>query len=139
MFVLSKIMSRITVAPSFLGLTIMALGNNIPDIFNVGSAMMRGMIDFAINAAIASIIHSLLLGLGLPWLVYNLINEKSIQITTNKLLSVSKIFLIFFSILFVVTLKIFNKKLDVKFGLILMLCYFLYLVVLFVLSFNIVF
>ncbi len=137
--ILNQIMSRLNVNPSFLGLTIMSWGNNAPDMFNVASAMIRGMVDLALNATIASEIHCLLLGLGLPWLVYNLINGKPLNINTNKHLSVSIIFLIFFSILFAIVLKINNKKFDLKFGLILMVCYFMYLVVLFVLSFNIVF
>ena len=139
LYILGKILSSVNVAPSFLGLTIMSWGNNAPDMFNVASAMMRGMVDLSINAAIASEIHSLLLGLGLPWLVYGLINGKPLSINTNKLLNVSIIFLIFFSILFAFILKINNKNFDAKFGFMLILCYFMYLVVLFVLSFNIVF
>ena len=78
-------MKRLNISANILGLTITAWGNNAPDMFNVASAMSKGMVDLAINAAIASEIHNVLLGLALPWLVYNIVQRKPVTFTSNNL------------------------------------------------------
>ncbi len=137
LFILEKIMSRLKVSPSFLGLTIMSWGNNAPDMYNVASAMAKGLVDLALNAAIASEIHNILLGLGLPWLIYNLKYGKTIEFKMNNLYTSTFLFFCIFLVLLIAILKFNKYKFDVKLAFILIFFYFIFLILIFVLSFNI--
>jgi len=137
LFILEKVMSRLKVPASFLGLTIMSWGNNAPDMYNVASAMAKGLVDLALNAAIASEIHNILLGLGLPWLVYNLTYGNPIEFQMNDLYALTILFFCVFLLIFLISLKINHKKFDYKLAVFLIAIYLVFLVLLFVISFNI--
>jgi len=137
LFILEKVMSRLKVPASFLGLTIMSWGNNAPDMYNVASAMAKGLVDLALNAAIASEIHNILLGLGLPWLVYNLTYAKPIEFQMNDLYAFTIFFFCVFLFVFLLALKFNRNKFDFKLALFLILIYLVFLILIFVLSFNI--
>lgn len=136
LFLLEKLIGRLNISPSFLGLTIMAWGNNAPDMFNVASAMSKGMIDLALNAAIASEIHNVLLGLGLPWLVYNCSLGKPITFNSSDLYAFTLFFFCIFIITFIVALKINENRLDWKLATYLIITYLVYLVIIFLISFK---
>jgi Ca2+/Na+ antiporter len=137
LFILEKVMSRLKVPASFLGLTIMSWGNNAPDMYNVASAMAKGLVDLALNAAIASEIHNILLGLGLPWLVYNLTYSKPIEFEMNDLYAFTIFFFCVFLLVFMLALKFNRYKFDYKLAVFLILVYLVFLILIFVLSFNI--
>jgi Ca2+/Na+ antiporter len=136
LFILSKMVGRLNVPPSFLGLTIMSWGNNAPDMFNVASAMAKGMVDLALNAAIASEIHNILLGMGLPWLVYNCSVGKEIVFNTGDLYAFTLFFFCFFILIFILALKVYKNKLDGKFAFFLFIIYLLFLLLIFILTFK---
>jgi Ca2+/Na+ antiporter len=136
LFILEKIMKRVNVSANFLGLTISAWGNNAPDMFNIASAMSKGMVDLAINAAIASQIHSILLGLGLPWIIYNLTKHKSLTYSSNNLYAFTLFFFCFFVLSFIICFKMNKLKFDTRFALFLIVTYILFLFMIFFITFQ---
>jgi Ca2+/Na+ antiporter len=90
----------------------------------------------ALNAAIASEIHNILLGLGLPWLVYNCSVGKEIVFNTGDLYAFILFFFCAFILIFILVLKFNKNKLDSKFACFLGGSYFMFLVLIFVLTFK---
>lgn len=136
LFILEKLISKLNVPASFLGMTIMSWGNNAPDMFNVASAMAKGMVDLALNAAIASEIHNILLGLGLPWLIYNCSIGKPINFATGDLYAFTLFFFSFFILIFIVVLKFNRHRLDHKFAFFLVTIYIIFLFIISLISFK---
>ena len=98
--------------------------------------MAKGLVDLALNAAIASEIHNILLGLGLPWLVYNLVYGAPIEFNMHEIYVITIAFFCVFLILFLIVFKINSYRLDLKFAVFLIIIYSIFLVLLFYLSFN---
>lgn len=136
LYFLEKIMARLKLPPSFLGLTIMSWGNNAPDMFNVASAMSRGLVDLAMNAAIASEMHNILLGLGLPWVVYNCTMGKPISFEITNLYAFTLLFFALFLLCFVLILKLNRNKFDKKLALFLICVYGIFFTIIFFISFK---
>lgn len=136
LYLLEKLMKRLNVPASFLGMTIMSWGNNAPDMFNVASAMAKGMVDLALNAAVASEIHNILLGLGLPYLIYNLKVGKPIVFSSRDLYAFTLFFFCFFLLTFIIALKLNRNKLNCKFATYLIISYLIFLIMLFFFSFK---
>jgi Ca2+/Na+ antiporter len=101
--------------------------------------MSKGLVDLALNTAIASEMHNILLGQGLPWIVYNLVYGKPIEFEINGLYFFTLAFLCSFLILFVIAFKVNSSRLNAKFAYILIIIYCIFLVLLFYLSFIIKF
>jgi len=136
LFILEKIMKRLNISANILGLTITAWGNNAPDMFNVASAMSKGMVDLAINAAIASEIHNVLLGLALPWLVYNIVQRKPVTFTSNNLYAFTLFFFCFFVLSFIIGLKMNKLRFDARFAVFLIIAYIIFLLVVILIGLN---
>lgn len=139
LFLLERIMSRCQLPPAFLGLTIMSWGNNAPDMFNIASAMSRGMVDFSMNAAIASEMHNILLGLGLPWLVFNCTLGKPINFEMTGLYAFTMLFFAAFLLLFIVVFKMNKKRFDKRFAFFLIGVYCIFFPIIFCISFDVKF
>ena len=98
--------------------------------------MAKGLVDLALNAAIASEIHNILLGLGFPWLVYNLVYGTPIEFNMHELYVYTIAFFCVFLVLFMIAFKINSSRLDGKFAIFLIFIYTIFLILLFYLSFN---
>jgi Ca2+/Na+ antiporter len=136
LFLLEKLISRLKSSPAFLGLTIMSWGNNTPDMFNVASAMSKGMISLALDSAIASEIHNILLGLGLPWLVYNCVNNKGISMAKSDIYTTTISFFCVFILSFILLLKINKGKLNARFSVFLITAYIVFFTLIFILYYK---
>jgi Ca2+/Na+ antiporter len=101
--------------------------------------MAKGLVDLALNGAIASEIHNILLGLGFPWLVYNLYYGGPIIFQINELYTFSISFFSVFLVLFLFVFRMNSNRLDKKLALFLIFIYLIFLVILFYFSFNIKF
>jgi Ca2+/Na+ antiporter len=119
-----------------MGITFMAWGNNAPDMFNVASAVSKGMVDLALNAAVAGEIHSILLGLGLPYLIYNIKIKKPIVFINIDIFSFTLFYFGVFLITFMCVLKVNNNKLDILLGVYLTTCYVIYLIFIIIMEFK---
>jgi Ca2+/Na+ antiporter len=136
LYLLEKLIKKFELSANFVGLTITAWGNNSPDLFNVISAMEKGMVDLAINASIASQVHNILLGLGLPWLVYNLKFHKPLVFTSGgSIYAFTLFFTCIFILLLIIGLKLNKTRFNHKIAIFLFIVYLAYLVMLYVIIF----
>jgi Ca2+/Na+ antiporter len=136
LYLLEKLIKRFDLSANFVGLTITSWGNNSPDLFNVISAMEKGMVDLAINASIASQVHNILLGLGLPWLIYNLKFHKALTFTSGgSIYAFTLFFTCIFILCLIIGLKLNKTKFDHKIAIFLFVIYLAYLVMLYLIIF----
>lgn len=65
--------------PAVMGVTVLAAGTSVPDA--IGSLLVArdGQGDMAVSNAIGSNVFDILLGLGLPWTMFNIINMRTGQ------------------------------------------------------------
>jgi Ca2+/Na+ antiporter len=137
LYILEKLIARLKSSSGFIGLTLMSWGNNTPDMFNVASAMSKGMVNLALNAAIASEIHNILLGLGLPWLVHNCLFNKRIILSSNSDIYVTTIsFYCIFLLSFIALLKLNNSRLNTRFAVFLITAYTVFFTLIFILYYK---
>ena len=134
LYLLEKIIKKFNLNANFVGLTITAWGNISPDLFTTISAMERGMVDLGINNCISSQVNDALLGLGLPWLVYNLKFDKPLTLTSGgTIYAFSLSYNVLFILLLIIVLKINKTKLDSKIATFFFVVYALYLIILYLL------
>ncbi len=69
-----------------IGLTIVAIGTSIPDLISSMIVARQGRPGMAINNAIGSNVFDILIGLGLPFLLYVLINGTGFGIASDNLI-----------------------------------------------------
>jgi Ca2+/Na+ antiporter len=72
---------------AIIALTILAAGTSVPDLMSSVIAARKGYGGMAVSNAIGSNTFDILIGLGLPWLVYSLWNNTSVAVGTENLLS----------------------------------------------------
>lgn len=77
--------------PAIMGVTVLAAGTSVPDA--IGSLLVArdGQGDMAVSNAIGSNVFDILLGLGLPWTLGTLINQKPIAVDAENLTPLSLI------------------------------------------------
>jgi K+-dependent Na+/Ca+ exchanger-like protein len=110
-----------------IALTILAGGTSVPDLLAslIVSKQNRG--DMAVSNAVGSNTFDILIGLGLPWLVYILITGNNVLVVTENL--ISSVFLLFFTVIAILFILIAQKfKIGRKAGLLLIFIYVLYLI-----------
>jgi K+-dependent Na+/Ca+ exchanger-like protein len=124
---LAVIISAILNIPeAIVALTVIAIGTSIPDLFSSVIVAKQGRGDMAVSNAIGSNIFDILVGLGLPFLIYMLINGESIGSGDNNFMF--SVFVLFASVVIMFLLLIFSKwKIGKISGLFLLLLYLIYL------------
>merc|ERR1719327_1069111 len=75
--------------PAIMGVTVLAAGTSVPDA--IGSLLVArdGQGDMAVSNAIGSNVFDILLGLGLPWALSNVISGETVHVDTKGLLPMS--------------------------------------------------
>lgn len=92
---------------ALMGLTIIAVGMSIPDALSSILVARDGQGDMAVSNALGSNVFDILLGVGLPFLLSNLVYHEEVPVSKDDLdLS---IFILFGVLLFVVLLLILSK------------------------------
>lgn len=121
-------MSNILGIPeAFIALTIVAVGTSIPDLTASVFMAKKGRGGMAIADALGSNIFDILFGFGVPWLVYTVITQKALVISTENLRgSVLLLMATVVVIVFLLVLKHF--KIGRSVGVILIACYVGYIV-----------
>ena len=109
-----------------IALTIVAIGTSVPDLVSSAIVAKQGRPGMAVNNAVGSNIFDILIGLGLPFLLYHVFSTGKITVVYGDL-DIAFIFLMgsiaVLTILFIVTRWRTNKI----FGIILIVLYLLYL------------
>jgi len=108
--------------PTFLALTVLAVGTSIPDLVSSILVAKQGRGDMAVSNAIGSNIFNILFGLGLPWAIFMAFNGGSITVE-NANLNASILLLIATVIVIIFLLVIRNWRIGHRSGLILILLY----------------
>eukprot|EP00937_MAST-01D_sp_MAST-1D-sp2_P006232 g6232.t1 len=67
----SKIGCVLGASPITMGVVVLAVGTSVPDAIGSMIAAKNGEADMAIANAVGSNVFDILLGLGMPWLIYN--------------------------------------------------------------------
>ena len=109
-----------------IGITIVAVGTSVPDLISSVIVARQGRPGMAINNAIGSNTFDILVGLGLPFLIYSLIRDEPIHLLAGDLeLSVS--ILIGTSLLLLLYFTLSKWRTSLPVGLLLLLLYIAYL------------
>jgi len=69
-----------------IGITIVAIGTSVPDLISSVIVAKQGRPGMAINNAIGSNTFDILIGLGLPFLIYSMINKDSMSLMASDLI-----------------------------------------------------
>ncbi len=113
---------------TFLALTVLAAGTSIPDLIGSIVVARQGRGDMAVSNAVGSNIFDILVGLGLPWVIYGLVHGgQVITVSTDNLLaSILLLFATVVAIMFLLVVR--NWKIGHKSGLMLVGLYVAYIV-----------
>lgn len=72
--------------PTFvMGLTFLAAGTSVPDLLSSVIVAKQGQGDMAVSSSIGSNIFDVLVGLPLPWLLYNLVTGDTVLVGADNL------------------------------------------------------
>lgn len=117
----------LSVPEPFIALTIVAIGTSIPDIIAATFMAKKGHGGMAIADALGSNIFDVLFGFGLPWLVYTVVTQKYLQVSTENLSG--SILLLFATVAMVFLLLVLRRfKIGRSVGIMLFVCYGLYII-----------
>ncbi|RLN88305.1 hypothetical protein BBJ28_00022047 [Nothophytophthora sp. Chile5] len=112
---------------ALMGLTIIAAGTSIPDALSSILVARDGHGDMAVSNALGSNVFDILLGLGLPFLLSNLVYSETVPVSGDDLdISIAILFGVL--LLVIVTLIISRWKLYPQAGAFLLLLYVAYVV-----------
>ena len=120
-----------------LGLTLLAAGTSIPDLLSSVAVAKRGFGDMAVSSSIGSNVFDILIGLPVPWLVYNLLNGYSVTISSEGLTIM--VLTLFIMVAVVVSLIQVSKwVMTKKLGVYMMILYALFMTESLLLEYNII-
>jgi len=95
---------QIRIEESFSGLVILAFGASLPDLITMGTAAHRGHGVMAMSGLVGSNVFDILMGLGLPWLIYVFmygeLNIQSLRVLKGVYFCVAAVVALFVSLLF---------------------------------------
>lgn len=112
---------------AIIALTVLAAGTSIPDLVSSVIVAKQGRGGMAISNALGSNIFDILIGLGLPWLVFLAFSGRTIPVSTENLLT--SVMLLFATVLIIFFLLLVRKwKIGHRAGYFLIGLYILYLV-----------
>lgn len=117
----------LNIPEAIVGLTVLAIGTSIPDLFSSLVVAKQGRADMAVSNAIGSNIFDILIGLGVPFMVYMIINGGVIEASGHRLFESSSILMasIIVLVLLLLSTKWYAGK---RVGWILIILYAAYLV-----------
>ncbi len=117
----------LNIPEAIIALTVLAIGTSIPDLFSSLIVAKQGRGDMALSNAIGSNIFDVLVGLGLPFLIYIIAFDSNIGVSTQNLISSS--FILFASVVVLIVMLVVSKwKIGKISGLILLGLYLFYIV-----------
>ncbi len=122
-----EISAILGIPEAIVALTVLAIGTSVPDTISSVIVAKQGRGGMAISNAIGSNIFDILVGLGVPWLIFLAINGGEIPVSTENLYSsVVLLFATVFVIFFLFLLR--RWKIGHKSGYFLIILYVLYLI-----------
>jgi len=122
-----KISVILNIPEAIIALTVIAVGTSIPDLFSSIIVARQGRSDMAVTNAVGSNIFDILIGLGVPFLIFMLINRTVIDASSKDMMS-SAIILFGSVILLILLLLIKRWKIGKLTGVVLVGLYIFYIV-----------
>ncbi|PWA29210.1 hypothetical protein CCH79_00006304 [Gambusia affinis] len=117
----------IGISEEIMGLTILAAGTSIPDLITSVIVARKGLGDMAVSSSVGSNIFDITVGLPVPWLIYTVIYDKPVMVSSNGLFCA--IVLLFLMLLFVIiSIAACRWKMSKKLGVTMFVLYFVFLV-----------
>lgn len=118
----------LSINSTFLALTVLAAGTSIPDLIGSVVVARQGRGDMAVSNAVGSNIFDILFGLGLPWLLYGLINGGDALVVSSENLLASILLLLATVVAILFLLIVRDWKIGHKSGFILISLYIAYVI-----------
>lgn len=122
-----KISYMLNIPEAFIALTVVAIGTSIPDLMAGSFMAKKGRGGMAMADALGSNIFDILFGFGFPWLVYTLITQKNLVVSTENLHG-SVLLLCATVIMIFLLLLLRSFKIGRSVGVLLISCYGLYII-----------
>jgi len=121
----SKVGCILNIHPAIMGCTLLAAGTSVPDAIGSLLVAKNGQGDMAVSNAIGSNVFDILLGLGIPWALNDIIFKNAIQVDASNLMPLS--FILFFTLVgvYVVTALV-GFKLSTPLGIFFFSLYFMF-------------
>merc|ERR1719228_1186106 len=120
----------LSIPDTVMGLTFIAAGVSVPDALSGIAVVKEGHGDMAVSNAIGSNVFDILICLGLPWFLDTAIvnpQDGPVKVTSKGLLYST--FSLLSTIVFLIVASHYNGwKLDRKFGVILLIWYFIFMI-----------
>jgi len=113
--------------PEVAAVTVLAGGTSIPDLLSSYVVAKKGEGDMAVSSSIGSNIFDVTVGLPLPWLFFNIINGRRVEVMSGSLFS-SILILILMLIGVIVTVMAMKWKMTKSLGGVMMGLYVLFIV-----------
>lgn len=111
-----------------MGLTFLAAGTSIPDLFTSVIVARKGFGDMAVSSSVGSNIFDVTVGLPLPWLLYSLAFGVPVPVSsTGMLCSICLLFLML--IMVFLSILLFNWKMTRGMGFSMFVLYFLFVLI----------
>ncbi len=121
-----RVSNILEIPETFIALTLVAFGTSVPDLITSIIMARQGRGAMAIADALGSNIFDILFGFGLPWLVYTLITQDALLVSTENLQG--SIILLFATVIVTIVLLVLRKfKIGRSAGAFLIFCYLIYL------------
>jgi len=111
-----------------MGFTVLAAGTSIPDLVSSMAVARAGQGDMAVSSSIGSNIFDILVGLPLPWMIYNAVYGETITVNSPYLV-VNVIILLFMVFMVVVSIHLQGWVLNKALGMIMAVLYFVFVIV----------
>ena len=132
----------LSIDPIVMGIAVLAVGTSVPDALGSMIVAKAGEADMAIANAVGSNVFDILLGLGLPWMIYGFIpsfakgtelqkhlNDQYGGFLVNNCGITTSVIILFSTLgLFFLTLFLFRWKMHKQVGVIFLILYILYIV-----------
>ena len=109
-----------------IGLTIVAVGTSVPDLISSMIVAKQGRPGMAINNALGSNIFDILIGLGLPFLIYMVFNSEGFALESQDLV-VSVVILLSSALVLLIYFLLVKWHTSRSFGIALLMMYLVYL------------
>lgn len=116
-----------SIPPEVMGLTFLAAGTSIPDLFTSVIVARKGFGDMAVSSSVGSNIFDVTVGLPLPWLLYTLVFQKDVAVSAAGLVcSVTILFMMLIAVF--LSILLFSWKMTKTMGLSMFVFYFLFVI-----------
>jgi len=117
-----------SIPPEVMGLTFLAAGTSIPDLFTSVIVARKGFGDMAVSSSVGSNIFDVTVGLPLPWFLFTLVFGKPVPVSAEGMVcSIVLLFLMLCGVF--LSILLFKWKMTKFMGFSMFIFYFLFVII----------